>query len=147
MQVNIYDLAYIVFVENREGLLNISVEIPVLQSNKERYFFYFELLCKGIVLLYGNNTNSVTLSELPEDAFNRIRKIMKFSNIHVHFVQMDIDTAILLDILQSEEDTVRDVCLSSNQKLQDAPNDLELHEYEYVIRLVNAVTIIQFHDE
>ena len=68
-----------------------------INKTKEIFFFCFELLCKCLVILYGEN-NRLNLSVLRMQDLDFVKTKMKQLCVKVNTIEYDIQTAKLLDM-------------------------------------------------
>ena len=68
-----------------------------MTKQKEIFFFCFELLCKCLVILYGEN-NRLNLSVLRSQDLDFVKTKLKQLCVKVNTIEYDIQTAKLLDM-------------------------------------------------
>lgn len=141
VNINVSELANYIFVKNDNKELYININS--LKTKKELFFFLFDIFCKGIILLYGEN-NKIKLNNLESFQFEEIEKKFRYAHIKLNMIHYDLDTAILLDLL-SEND------LNQKNIIQDSINDImKMNDnenlYDYVIKLYmnNTLFCINF---
>ena len=111
---SVHDLSKHIFKHNDEGhemLLGLEESV---KTNKELFSFCFQLFCNGLVLLYGDG-QKVLLNALSMEQLDTVRAKLKCAHIHVNIATYDLDTAYLLDIVETPQ------TLSQNQ--QQRPNE------------------------
>lgn len=79
--VNIDDIAHYMFLTNKNNNL-ISLSLPLLDGNKDLFYFLLDLFCKGLVILFGNN-NRVPIENLTIDDFSKIKEKMSCAGINI----------------------------------------------------------------
>lgn len=90
MDIHFDDLATFVFQRNPMGRKFI-MSIEGIQTTKELFFFLLDLVCKGLVLLYGSDGNSVDLSTIDDVMFKKIAERLACAGISVVVNRVDID--------------------------------------------------------
>ena len=89
MDIHVDDLAAFVFSPLRKTKFGLSLD--GLESSKDLFFFLLDLFCKGMVLMFGTNGNTVDLSTISHEQFKEIEKRMARAGI-----------LLKLDVLASE---------------------------------------------
>lgn len=75
VDMSVNDLADFVFTKNYENK-SIQMHISGLEDTQDLFCFCLDLLCKGLVLLFGTD-NKVSVNDLTGDQFHIIREKMK----------------------------------------------------------------------
>ena len=79
LDMSVNDLAEFVFIKNvNDSRLNLSLE--GIEDTYDLFCFCVDLLCKGLVLLYGNN-GRVEIDDMSADNLTHISKKMKNAGI------------------------------------------------------------------
>ena len=132
IQMHIDYFADFMFVKNINNAI-IDLTLPTVDNNKDMFFFLVDLICKGLILLYGIN-NKVDLDSLKIDDFVYIQKKLNLAGINV---DLNIEehngnnaTAHKLN-LQDIEDNYED--------------NLDLKEYVFIINNVTHIYKIRFN--
>ena len=81
VDMHIDDLAMFMFLKNKNNAI-IELSLGGIESNKDLFFFCLDLLCKGLVLLFGND-RKVELDSLTPEAFDDVKKKMSLAGINV----------------------------------------------------------------
>lgn len=79
--VNIDDIANYMFLKNKKNNF-ISLSLPLLDGNKDLFYFLLDLFCKGLVLLFGNN-NRVSIENLTIHDFLKVKERMAYAGINI----------------------------------------------------------------
>ena len=69
--INVENLARYIFQTNNTN--KIFLDIKSIKTNKELFFFYFDLFCKGLVITFSEG-NTLLLNKLTEEDFYKIKK-------------------------------------------------------------------------
>lgn len=142
-RIDVQDLANFIFIKNTNNN-NIVIELSSITNNKELFFFLFDLLCKGIILVYGKDeSNKVCLNHLTIDQFEYIKKKFKNAHIHLQIVIYDIKTAIMLDLLE-ENYAEKNIIRESVDSLQSMDVDKALSDYVFNLIIDDNLFCINF---
>jgi hypothetical protein len=139
--INIEELANYIFCINENT--EIILDIKSLKTNKEFFFFCFDLFCKGLVLLFGEN-NKLLLNNLTENQFDIIKLKFKYAHIFLHTEIYDIETAHLIDIIDKDKQDARQFLLDSIDNLKRLDDNLDIKEYNFNILLNDNVISLCF---
>lgn len=82
VDMQIGDFAQFMFKENINNAI-IELSLEGIENNKDFFFFLVDLLCKGLVLLYGKD-NRIELHLLTLDDFKNIKDKMILAGIQVN---------------------------------------------------------------
>lgn len=97
MDIHVDELAAFVFKKNPVGAsCNLSIE--GIETTKDLFFFLLDLLCKGIVMLFGQNGVTVDLSTISRDNFQLVAKRMAAAGIVVRLALPDCAVCDLTQI-------------------------------------------------
>jgi hypothetical protein len=132
MLLSIDDFAKYVFVEH-DSSRTIDLQIlGNLETSKEMFLFLIDLVCKGLVLMFGNN-DRVDLDMLTMEQFAQLSRRLELLGIRCQ-----------LDVEQLEEPmSVRDV-LHRLHLLHSLPDNLDLSRYTFEIGCRNVLYKIHF---
>lgn len=81
IDVDIDALADYVFVGNRNNKSFILNLPPCIETPKDLFFFLLDLLCKGLVLLYGNGERGVDLRTLDQSRFQHAAQKLRCAGV------------------------------------------------------------------
>lgn len=89
VDMDVNDLVTFVFIKNvNDATLNLSLD--GIEDTYDFFCFCVDLLCKGLVLLYGSN-GSVEIDNLGIEKFGYITKKLNNAGIHVSLDLLDTD--------------------------------------------------------
>lgn len=130
------DFASYLFLQNAEGKV-LEINLHGIQNSKELFCFSLDMLCKGLVLLYGND-NKVSLKELSIDNFYTVSKKLKAIGIecHLDLVEVETPTDNLVDLWSQN--------FLNMQMVNDMPDDLPLDAYTFELQTASHIYKITF---
>lgn len=68
LDLNVDDLATFIFRENPSDR-PFDLALVGIETSKELFFFMLDMLCKGLVLLFGDGSTSVDLAQVTHEQF------------------------------------------------------------------------------
>ena len=140
--INVENLARYIFQTNNTN--KIFLDIKSIKTNKELFFFYFDLFCKGLVITFSEG-NTLLLNKLTEEDFYKIKKKFELAHIKLNISIYDIDTAYLIDICESKTNLKeKEIIEKSIEKLKDMDDNLQLKDYEFNIYINGIINVISF---
>lgn len=132
MLLDIDTFARFLFVEH-DAETPISLELPSnIHTGKDMFCFCMDLLCKGLVLLYGTG-NRVCVDALTSEQFNGLNKRLGLMG-----VRCDLAVTPLQSPMDMQE-IVRRVGM-----LYDMPDNLDVSAYSFQIASRDALFEIRF---
>lgn len=101
------DLAKFMFKDNINNTI-IELSLGGVENNKDLFCFFVDLLCKGLVILYGKDSR-VEIDELNMNDFTIVKNKMRLAGIDVLLdAQPNIDRKAsginILDIIETTND-------------------------------------------
>jgi hypothetical protein len=133
MQIN--DLAEFMFTKNVNNVV-IDLCLGGIQNNKDLFYFCLDLFCKGLVIMFGNGSNSVDIEDLTADNFALIREKMLCAGVVVKLV------ALPSDIDDMEGNPVK---ASLNfDEINASGDNLPLSQYEFKVTNKLMLYIVSF---
>lgn len=141
LNIDINELAKYIFVTNQTERNEIFLDVKSLKTNKELFFFFFELFCKGLVLLFGEGSK-LCLDTLTMEQLDAVRSLMRFAHIKLNVVVYDEDTAKMIDEIEVADE--RKIVNDSMQKLRASKSDLQISEYVFNLFINKVLYIISF---
>lgn len=148
MDVHVDNLAEFLFVKNVHNLcVDMSFEGEEMKTSKDLFYFFLDLFCKGLVLTFGDGTNTVDVPSLTEEQFAIINKKMQNAGIEVKLVvhQTSNDEAQEPDDITSSQHTSSPASVNFPE-IMNMPDNLPLNEYSFRIILptVGVMYVITF---
>lgn len=142
ISINVEDLARYIFKINTNN--KIFLDINSIKTNKELFFFYFDLFCKGLIITF-SESNTLLLNKLTEEDFYKIKKKFELAHIKLNMSIYDVETAYLIDICEKKTDlTEKEIIEKSIERLKNMNDNLELKEYEFNIYINGIINVISF---
>jgi hypothetical protein len=141
LNIDINELAKYIFVTNQTERNEIFLDVKSLKTNKELFFFFFELFCKGLVLLFGEGSK-LCLDTLTMEQLDNVRGLMRFAHIKLNVVVYDEDTAKMIDEIEVADE--RKIVNDSMEKLRASKSDLPISEYVFNLFINKVLYIISF---
>ena len=132
VEMSVDNLAEFLFLRNVNDAM-IELSLDGLQNAKDFFFFSLDLFCKGLIHMYGNGNNIVHIQDLQLEDFVRIKDKLRLAGIDV---QLDI---------QPPDVDVEPLELQLNlQELRDAPDNLPLKDYVFILKCSEFTYTVQF---
>ncbi len=107
VDMEVDDFATFLFKRNINNAI-VELSLGGVENNKDLFLFLVDLVCKGLVLLFGEE-NRVELDNVTSDDFNMIRKKLSCAGINVDLMveinDGDIPGINLYEIENIAEDT------------------------------------------
>jgi hypothetical protein len=119
LNMQIDDFADFVFNKNEKNAV-IELSLDGLKDSRELFCFFVDLLCKGLVLMHGEN-GQIELDSITEEQFASVAKKMILMGIRVHLTITPNDTHRKLGV--RFEDIVREkfedyeLCILADSKI------------------------------
>ncbi len=129
VDMQIDDLAKFMFTENVNDV-TIELSLGEIANNKDLFFFCLDLFCKGLVILYGGGSRSISIDTITEDQFKHIQKKMMCAGIKVNLNIFPLDIEV-----EVKDENNRNISVLNIQELTEAPDNKPFHEYEF--KLIN----------
>ena len=127
------DLAAFVFLGNKEGhRIDLQVNRG-LDTAKDLFCFCLDLLCKGLVLMFGQD-GRVDLPDISMEQFAQVQRKMKSMGINC---ELAIET---LDYVPNIFEVIQRM-----QQANMSPDNLALEEYVYEIVCMSTVYKLKFN--
>jgi hypothetical protein len=131
--MSIDDLAKYVFLKHdRSSKIDLNIQ-GSLETTKDLFCFCMDLLCKGLVLMFGEN-NRVNVESLSIEQFSAVNERLKLMGIEC-----------MLELIPIDEPLSIHEILERVQKIYDFPNNLQLAEYVFEIASEKHIYKIKFN--
>lgn len=133
VQVGIDDFPKFMFLDNiNDAKISIQLGDSNVKTAKDLFFFFVDLLIKGIVLLFGGGEKSVLIDDLSHDDIKLLVK--KFANIGLALnVDITPRTKSPGEVPAPEKNIVYELCEGGTDDRLEA----------YRLRLLNAASTIR----
>lgn len=100
MNIDVTEVAKYIFKINTDK--EIFLNVNSIKTSRDLFFFLFDIFCKGLIILYGED-NKMRLNDLHPEQFEVIKDKLKYAHIKLNMEMYDKDTAILLDLLPDDD--------------------------------------------
>lgn len=126
-------MAHYIFVDHDARFaVDLSV-VKGIETTKDLYCFCLDLLCKGLVILFGTE-NRVVVEDLSKDQFQEVNDRLKLLGIEC-----------MLDIIRIEEDVPMPERLKRMVSVYNMPDNLPLEDYKLELVSSKAIFQVSFH--
>ena len=128
VDMEVDDFAQFVFLRNVNDAA-IELSLGGVENNKDLFCFMVDLLCKGLVLMFGSD-NRVEVESLTLDDFGRLKKKLACAGINVH-----------LSVTQNSES---DIIGINMHELNDIPDESPLSDFTLKLTSITFIYHIKF---
>lgn len=141
--IDITELAQYVFRNESES--PIFIEINCLKTKKELFFLLFDLFCKGLIILYGEN-NKILLNKLGMDQFDEVKAKLKLAHVDLNLTLYDKETAVILEMIPDMIDDrfEKTIIQKSLAQINGMSDDMDLKEYVFQLFMNETLFNINF---
>jgi hypothetical protein len=132
VEMEIEDLAEFMFIKNTH---NVPLQLTMggLENNKDVYYFCLDLFCKGLVLLFSKDGQSVSIEELSFNDFDIVRAKMACAGIRVS-----------LDVIPSSNEHIQNKPITNLQDISIEDDNRNLEEYKFILNTLPYQYIVSF---
>jgi len=123
--VGIDEFVDFIFIKNNN---NINIELPV-ENNKELLCFCIDLMCRGLVLLFGSNKR-IELDNISMNDFEIIKNKMALAGIHIN-----------LNIIPNIENKPIRVNI---RDIDNYPDNLNLKDFKFTVITLDFIYSVTF---
>jgi len=135
VELEIDELAEFMFKRNDNNVI-LELSLGGIENNKDLFYFILDLFCKGLVIMFGNNTNSVDVDSITYDNFLSIKEKMLCAGIQVNMEYYPNDIPL--------NDTEKKAIINTDE-INDASDDKELKEYVFKLFTLKTQYLISFN--
>ena len=141
--IDITELAQYVFQNENET--PIFIEINCLKTKKELFFLLFDLFCKGLIILFGDN-NKILLNKLGMDQFEVVKAKLKLAHVDLNLQLYDKETAVILEMIPTDVDDrfEKTIIQKSLAQINGMPDDADLTNYVFQLFMNETLFNINF---
>lgn len=136
VSMGINDFADFVFTKNYENK-HIELNIGGLDDTKDLFCFCLDLMCKGLVLLFGKD-NRVFVHELSADQFQIMREKLRC---------VGIDCLLSITPVELPPDQMVDLWAQNYlnmQRIRESVNSDRLEDYHFNLQTLDSIYKIKF---
>lgn len=142
VEATLQGLVEYLFVGNKTDAkvyLNLPQGDDGIRNNHDLFMFFVDLLCKGMVFLYGNEDRKLSLDKLTPEQLEFIKKKLRNAGVEL---RVNIAPVDFLDPTNQHQEAYIKPCIVKNnnsecsqgsQGSQDSQDNLE----DYVLRIVS----------
>ena len=143
LNINVNEVANYIFKINTDK--EIFININSLKTKKELFFLLFDIFCKGIILMYGEN-NKMKLNNLELYQFEEIKTKLKYAQINLNMITYDKETAQILDLIPSSDKEIKEKNIIQNSivEIVRMPDNDDLKCYIFHLYMNNTLFCINF---
>lgn len=136
VNMGVGDLAEFMFVRNVNHAI-LDLALGGIENNKDLFCFILDLFCKGLVLMFGNETRSVNIEDITMDNFQLLKQKMLCAGINISLQVFPAD-------LVSEDGQTQRAMLNLDEINASADN-LPLEAYEFKVQNTQSTYVISFN--
>lgn len=136
VELEIDELANFMFKRNENNIV-LELSLGGIENNKDLFYFILDLFCKGLVLMFGNGTNSVDVDTITYDNFLSIKEKMLCAGIQVNMEYYPNDIPL------NNEDPSKKTIINTDE-INEASDDKPLNEYVFKLLSLKNQYIISF---
>lgn len=137
VEIEVSELAEFIFKRNINNAI-LELSLGGIENNKDMFYFILDLFCKGLVLMFGDGTNSVDVDSITYDDFKMIQEKMLCAGIKVNLSYYPLDIGIQEDLVNNKK-TVLNL-----DEIQRASDNLPLEQYEFKLLSLKRQHIVSF---
>lgn len=138
--VDVGGVAEYIFKKNNESV--IYLEIASLKSTKELFYFLFDVFCKGLIMLFGNQ-NQVELNTLTTEQFSLAGEKLRYANIKLSIQSFSRETAEIMDFIDNKS-TPKMILNESLKKIFEMQDNEPLEKYQLNIMMEDNLHQVSF---
>jgi hypothetical protein len=140
VELEVSELAEFMFKRNENNVV-LELSLGGIENNKDLFYFILDLFCKGLVMMYGNESNSVDVDTITYENFMTIKEKMLCAGININMEHYPND--IELDdgeVLEMSKRTIINI-----DEINEAPDNKLLNEYVFKLLTLKNQFIIAFN--
>lgn len=136
VELEIDELANFMFKRNDNNVV-LELSLGGIENNKDLFYFILDLFCKGLVLMFGDGTNSVDVDTITYDNFLAIKEKMACAGIQVNMEHYPND-------IQLNADNISKRAIINTDEIAEAEDNKPLNEYVFKLFSLKNQYIISF---
>lgn len=145
VDIQVEHLADYIFRTNAIEKKYIFLDVRSLNTSKELFYLFFDIFCKGLMILYGGTNKLLCLNNVSLEQFEEVKCLMRYAHIGLFISMHDIREAVMLDIIDDGETCERRVIQKSLANLRRMPNNSPIQDYKFNIMMNDMVMQIHFN--
>lgn len=136
VELEIDELANFMFKRNENNVV-LELSLGGIENNKDLFYFILDLFCKGLVLMFGNGTNSVDVDTITYENFLSIKEKMLCAGIQVNMEYYPNDIPL-------NDENISKRAVINTDEINEASDDKPLIEYVFKLYSLKNQYIISF---
>lgn len=136
VELEIDELANFMFKRNENNVV-LELSLGGIENNKDLFYFILDLFCKGLVLMFGNETNSVDVDTITYENFLSIKEKMLCAGIQVNMQYYPNDISL-------NEENISKRAVINTDEINQAEDNKPLNEYVFKLYSLKNQYIISF---
>lgn len=140
VEMEVSDLADFMFKRNVNNVV-LELSLGGIENNKDLFFFILDLFCKGLVLLFGGEDNSVDVDTITMDNFNIVKEKMLCAGININMAFYPND----IDLQDGEVVEMSKRALLNLDEINASPDNKPLDEYVFKLLTIKNQFVISFN--
>jgi hypothetical protein len=144
VDIQVEHLAEYIFKTNAVDKKHIFLDVRSLNTSKELFYLFFDLFCKGLMILYGGSDKLLCLNNVSLEQFETVKSLLWYAHIGLFIAIHELKDAVMLDIIDEGETCERRVIQKSLATLRRMPNDSPIEDYKFSIMMNDIVMQIHF---
>jgi hypothetical protein len=142
LNIDVSEVAKYIFEINDDK--EIYLNVKSIKTTRDLFFFLFDIFCKGIIILYGEN-NKMKLNDLQPTQFDEIKHKLKFAHIKLNMEMFDKQTAVLIDLIpEGDESNEKNIIQKSIDDIMLMNDNEELNTYVFKLFMNENLFCINF---
>ena len=138
--IDVARVAEYIFKKNVDSTMYL--EVNSLKTTKELFFFLFDIFCKGLILMFGEQ-NQVELNTLTAEQFAKVGEKLRYAHIKLCIDSYPRDTAEMLDLINKDSSS-KMILDESLQKINESDDNESLESYRINILMDNSFHQVSF---
>lgn len=133
------EYASIMFCQNQNDN-DLPLLLDEVATSKDLFCLCIDLLCRGLILMFGNSTHHVELSDLSMQQFEMLKNKMKRGGIIPHLSVAPFQNPLpeLLD-----KHNIRNTI--NSHEIISYPDNMPLEEYNFSVTTSDKIFTVRFH--
>jgi hypothetical protein len=136
VELEIDELANFMFKRNDNNVV-LELSLGGIENNKDLFYFILDLFCKGLVMMFGNETNSVDVDTITFDNFLSIKEKMLCAGIQVNMEHYPNDIPL-------NDENISKRAIINTDEINEAEDNKPLNEYIFKLYSLKNQYIISF---
>lgn len=140
VEMEVSDLADFMFKRNVNNVV-LDLSLGGIENNKDLFYFILDLFCKGLVLLFGGEENSVDVDAITLEDFNVVKEKMGCAGININLLVYPSD----IELQDGNVVEMSKRTLLNLDEINNAPDNKPLEEYVFKLLTLKNQYVISFN--